>query len=90
MYLFCRNSQTWANVTDEDNMVIPPRNNHECFTATNNQLRGIIFGGDMPGTLPGCTDTENPTNEIWKYNVLNKKWNQVFFKKMRSCFFNPF
>lgn len=44
---FSLSSHTWTNVTDAENMVVPPRNNHECFIANNNQQKGFIFGGQV-------------------------------------------
>lgn len=67
----------WTDVTDSNHIPVPPRNNEECFIANKHQRQAFLFGGDKPGTLPNCTDTENPTNEMWKFKLSNLRWNDV-------------
>ncbi len=67
---------TWQEVTPapQDN-IDPPRN----FGAAS-QIRGSLYvhGGDIPGGEEcGAVFLQNPTDELWRFDLKTERWNQL-------------
>jgi hypothetical protein len=74
------NSNVWLDITDPQHNYFPPRT-FPAATASEDRRDLLMYGGDLPGGVSGCGNFafDNPSNDTWKFSVVNEKWKRVNF-----------
>lgn len=65
----------WRNITN--NCKPTPPVDYACTIPTVSELNIYMFGGENPGSPPGCRADHNPINTVWKFRSSNDKWTLV-------------